>query len=603
MDGLGPINGEGSRRKSDMRISKRNGLLLLTLAVSAVFFAVAACAQATDIPREKTLRLIWGGSGGVGAAGQYTDHEIWNPYNLGTSHQNGALLFYEPLAYYSAFDDKTYPWLAERWEYNGDSTELTIFTRQGVTWSDGTPFSAADVAYTIEYLNDNGDKPSVRWASDVARDVESVAVVDDNTVRVSFVGPRPKFMYFMTYKYDIGIYMVPKHIFDGKDWAEFSHFDIDQGWPVTTGPWRVRATSAEQKVIDRADGWWAVDQGLVSQLPEVERIVYIPNPGEQQMAQSLIANNVDVTLDLRPATIQEVINQNPSIITHSGQEAPYGYVDWWPISLFFNDTQYPFDNRDVRWAISNYIDREDVIATGYGGSGTSYELPLPSYKPLLPYKEVISDLLEEYDTLEFSPEKGDRRLTNAGFTKDPEGIWRDSDGNSIKCDILGFGIFNDIGPVVASQLKAQGIESSYANPPDAGDRQIAGDISCAMRGHGGSVRDPYFTMRLYQSSSQLSQGEHQANFYKWSNPTWDRVTDEAGTTPIEDVERLKELWREGMEVWLPELPDVQLVEWYHRIPMNQTYWTGYPTAQDPYTNGAFWHLTFQLILNNLRSTQ
>ena len=33
-------------------------------------------------------------------------------------------------------------------------------------------------------------------------------------------------------------------------------------------------------------------------------------------------------------------------------------------------------------------------------------------------------------------------------------------------------------------------------------------------------------------------------------------------------------WRRAMEIWLPELPDIQIQEWYHRIPMNTTYWTG-----------------------------
>ena len=54
-----------------------------------------------------------------------------------------------------------------------------------------------------------------------------------------------------------------------------------------------------------------------------------------------------------------------------------------------------------------------------------------------------------------------------------------------------------------------------------------------------------------------------------------------------------------MEIWLPELPDIPIQEWYHRIPMNTTYWQGWPTRDDPYVNGAFWHLTFQLVLNRL----
>ena len=563
--------------------------------------------EVRDIPRNRTLRMLWGGSGGVGTAGRYTDDSLWNPYNPGTSHQNGSQLFYEPLAYYSAFADEIIPWLAESWSYNGDSTELTINLRQGVTWSDGEEFNADDIVYTLELLRELGAE--VKWGSNVQATVSSTVKVDNFTVKMSFTVPQPKFMHFMTYKYDIGVYMLPEHIFRGKDIPAFTNFDIDKGWPISTSPWQVVATSPEQKVIDRRNSWWAVDQGLVDALPEVERIIYIPNPGETQMAAALITNEADTSLDLRPSTMKEVLSQNPKIITHSGVESPYGYVDWWPISLFFNDDEAPFDDPDVRWGISYLIDREQLVEVAYEGAGTIYPLPMPSggeYKGLARYKTVIDDLLVDLNPIEYNPAKGAARLEKAGFTKDSGGTWRDADGNSITCDIIGFGIFNDFGPVLAEQLKQAGIEATYSAPPDAGDRQVSGDFTCAMRGHGGSVKDPYFTMKLYQSSSELvavGAGGTLRNFYSWSNPEFDRLTDEAGKTPIEDTDTLEKLWRSAMEIWLPELPDVQLLEWYHRIPMNETYWTGWPTAENSYTNGAFWHMTFQLMLNNLKAVE
>jgi peptide/nickel transport system substrate-binding protein len=55
-----------------------------------------------------------------------------------------------------------------------------------------------------------------------------------------------------------------------------------------------------------------------------------------------------------------------------------------------------------------------------------------------------------------------------------------------------------------------------------------------------------------------------------------------------------------LAIFLDELPDCPVQQWLHRIPMNQTYWTGWPTQDDPYLNGAFWHLTFPLILHRLQ---
>ena len=57
---------------------------------------------------------------------------------------------------------------------------------------------------------------------------------------------------------------------------------------------------------------------------------------------------------------------------------------------------------------------------------------------------------------------------------------------------------------------------------------------------------------------------------------------------------------QAMEIWLPDLPDIQLVQNFHRIPMNTTYWKNWPTAENDYVNGAPWHLTFPIVLWNLQ---
>src|SRR4029450_10235625 len=140
-------------------------------------------------------------------------------------------------------------WLAESYKYSPDFKELTIKTRQGVAWSDGKPFSAEDVAFTLNSLKELGGK--VQRGIEVQRFVESAAATDATTVVVKFKIPAPRFFYFMTYKYDIGLYIVPKHIFQGQDWTTFRHFDPSKDWPVTTSPWKVAFSSPQQKVVDR----------------------------------------------------------------------------------------------------------------------------------------------------------------------------------------------------------------------------------------------------------------------------------------------------------------------------------------------------------------
>src|SRR5947207_7885397 len=236
-----------------------------------------AGADQPPIPRDRTLILVWGGR-----EGRWVDWDLWNPYSIGSNHQNGSNLIYEPLAYYSAFADKTQMWLAERYEFSPDFKRLTIKTRPGIRWSDGVPFSAEDVAYTLTTLRDLGAK--VRWGIDVQQFMQDARATDPSTVVVRFKVPAPRFFYFMTYKYDIGVYVVPKHVFQGQDWTTFKHFETAKDWPVTTSPWKVVFSSPQQKVVDRRDEWWAAKAGLAP-MPKVERNVWLPSAGEQQLAQ------------------------------------------------------------------------------------------------------------------------------------------------------------------------------------------------------------------------------------------------------------------------------------------------------------------------------
>ena len=81
----------------------------------------------------------------------------------------------------------------------------------------------------------------------------------------------------------------------------------------------------------------------------------------------------------------------------------------------------------------------------------------------------------------------------------------------------------------------------------------------------------------------------------------DKVVDEMAVTQSTDQATLLDQFTRAMNIWLPELPDIPIQQWYHRIPYNTTNWTGWPTKDNAFVNGAFWHLTFQLILNQLQA--
>lgn len=529
------------------------------------------------------------------------DFDNWNPYNLGGNHQTGSNLFFEPLSYYSAYADKEYPWLAESYAYSPDFKQLTIKTRSGIAWSDGKPFSAEDVAFTLNSLRDLG--PKVKWGVDVQQFVSEAKATDPNTVVVDFKAPAPRFYWQMTYRYDIGVYIVPKHIFDGQDWTSFKNFDIAKGLPVTTGPWKVVAASPDQKIMDRRNDWWAVKAGL-AKLPAPERMIYLPINDQTAVAQSLITNKVDYGA-LIMSNLKTVVEKNPKVTTFSGRKPPYGNMDWWPLSFYVNCSKPPFDNKDLRWAVSYALDRTRMINVAYGDNSgiLPSPLPMPQYPALQPYFDVTKQLRQQYDTTAYDPKKSEALMTKNGWKKGSDGIWADAQGKKLSFDITGWSFLSDIGPVVAQLLKQHGFDAKWTQPPDADSRFQKGDYVAAIYGHGGSVRDPYATLRLYQSATLAVPGAHEANFPKWSNKEYDKIVDEVYGTSMTEKDKLTSLFKKAMEIWLPELPDIQLNEFYHNIGMNQTYWTNWPSLDEPYINPASWHLTWELVLNNIKAVQ
>jgi peptide/nickel transport system substrate-binding protein len=546
----------------------------------------------TEIPREDTLIAVRGGT-----QGKFTEGDLlWNPYLPLANHQLAVQMVYEPLAVYSAFTDSFTMWLAESYEYNEDYSQLTVKTRPGILWSDGTPFTAEDVAWTFNKLVEVG--AGVKFGADVQIALESAEATDETTVVFNFVEPSPRFFEFISYKFDIGCFILPKHVFEGEDFLTFSHYDPARNYPITTAPWKVVFSAPEQKVLDRLESWWGADAG-VGKLPEPQRYIFLPDPGEQNLAAGVISNQYDISTGIQPATFETVFNGNDLTTTWTGRDVPYGNVDWWPHSLYLNNKADPWSDPNVRWAVSYYIDRDQIIEFGWNGASEPSTLFLPSYPGLAPFVEAAEPLFEQYPYLEYNPEKGDALLEAKGWSKDGDN-WVDEAGNQVELEIIGFFDFTSVGPIIVEQLNRAGIASTYAEPPDMFTRFFAGDYTGAMFGHGGSYSsDIYYSMRLYQSASTEIPGGHLANFSQWENADWDALTDELYRTSPTDMDAVMEIWNQGIALWLADYPDIQISQGIHRLPMNETYWTGWPTQDDPYINPAHFHLTFQMVMHRV----
>ena len=540
----------------------------------------------------------------AGTQGQYTDVGLANGYATGSKNGHRAVVgSFEPLFYYSAFADEVIPWLATGAEYNEDFTQLTVSIREGVEWSDGTPFTAGDVAYTFKMLKDNA--PLLRDSTIIRDWVESAEAVDAQTMVIKFFDPRPRFLFDKLYgKFDTGIWWVPEHIF--KDVTEvqgFGFYDLEKGWPVVTGPFNCVNWTPQQQIMDRRDDWWAAKIGF-AELPQIERVITIPVAGEERMSQMMINNEIDSSLDLRATTISQVVAQNPAVITHSGREKPFGYTDWWPTSIWFNHEDGPFADVNVRWAFSYSIDRQQMIDIGLEGSGILSQLPFPYYAPLMPYIEATAPLLEQYNTNEFNLEKAAERMAASGYEKDGEGFWV-KDGQRVEALMTGWpNLFEDIALLMTEQLRRAGFVAEYSTPADNGTRLSVGTAKVWLNGHGGSIADPFDTLDMYHSRYWAPIGEPTTFNSRYKNPEYDALLEAmAAMEPSPEDPAYMELYLKAVEIYLRDLIDAPIQQWLYRILMNTTYWTNWPTQDNNYVNGAFWHETVGLIFNRLQPTK
>lgn len=536
---------------------------------------------------------------GVGSVG------IANVYGGQGAQQQGCMM--EALFFYAVLADKTTNWLAESYEYNSDATELTVYLRKGIMWNDGVPFTAKDVAFTYNMLRDFA--PVLRDSATVKNTTQNVEALDDYTVKFTLMEQNYRYHFTMcTTRMDRSIYLVPEHIFSqfktGDEVAQWPQWDPDNGVvPVHTGPYQLVRTEEQFREYHLRYEWWAVDVGLMDRMPWPEAITFIPRPEDDIAAQLVMNDELDTTMGITPKLHPVAIEQEGDhVTTFTGHNKPYGYVDWWPTSLYFNCTEEPYTDSRVRWAVAYAIDQQMIVDVAWEGAGTVSNSPYPNYPGLVKYLDGAKDILEKYNVLEQDFDKVNALMTDAGFEKNADGFW-EKDGESFDCDVWANPPpWADIGPLAVEMLIQAGFPANHVSPPDVNTGKRDGRAKLFMDGHTASVWDPYLTMWTYHTKHIQPFGTHSGeNRSRWGNEEFDAIIEEMSRTNPADSDKMQDLFNKGMEIWYRELPEVPIVQWYHRILYNTTYWTGWPNADNPYNTGN-WHATFPITLWNIEPT-
>jgi len=162
-------------------------MLLIFILIATSWLVGCGGDRSSSVPRNRTL--IMDCSNFQACSGQILDYNAFNPFLLTGTTKTGWNFLYEPLYFYNAYSEKDnmIPWIATGHEYSDDYTELTIRIRPGVEWSDGQPWTAHDLVFTIDMLRNNA--PQLTFSTDMANWVASAVAVDSLTARIELTAP------------------------------------------------------------------------------------------------------------------------------------------------------------------------------------------------------------------------------------------------------------------------------------------------------------------------------------------------------------------------------------------------------------------------------
>ena len=332
---------------------------------------------------------------------------------------------FESLVYMTP-DYQIEPMLAESWEFIEPNT-WRISLRQGVTFHDGSDFTAEAVKYTMDRLAANG-------GGSIGVDENSTVVVNDYTVEITPSFTNRRMMQQIGHPNNS---ILPV----GLNPAETR---------IGTGPFReVEYVAGDHYTVEANPDYWG-------EAPGVSEITFQFYPDPTARLLALQAGDVDMITDVPRQSASQVEAIGASLIT--------GPVGAYEAMYFQIHGEEPYDlgqDPAVREAVSLAIDREQVIDSAWQGNAEPGTTMIPP--------AILGDYADLVEAPQYDPEAARQALEEAGWVEGEGGI-REKDGRRLTLTLInGYGSAADHGSVpelLQAQLAEIGVEVEIVQTPD-----------------------------------------------------------------------------------------------------------------------------------------
>jgi peptide/nickel transport system substrate-binding protein len=547
------------------------------------------------LPREQTLYFNgqqWGAVVG------------WNPYStnnnnamaIANQQDNARVIMFETPYLYNMLDGKQYPLLADGdFEWNADRTEISFKIKPAAHWSDGTPVTAEDIAYTwathVKYNTPVGSANKDYIDTIEAQDPQTVLVKAKLDASGKTVNPLLVSAYLSTN------YVIQKawtETLEKRVAGDATALMADPAEDVVySGPYHKYFADDTKVVYVRDDKYWGQDASMWGKLPAPKYLAHTIFKDNAAGSVALAKGEVDVSQQFNSNIQLLWLNYGLPISTYL-PEAPYSIGAMLP-TAFYNLNSPGLDQVAVRKAIAIAVDYPTIIANAMTNQSATFDQVPRSLMNPTPGEQAMYDhaAVKDLQWVGNDIEGAKKLLDDAGIVDTDGDGWREYKGQKLSYVATcpnGWSDWQAAIEVVAAAGKKIGIEitsnypewSVYQTVVTASDKPLPeeGYDIFMMWSDGAGPTQPWGRIRKMLSSEYVGMaGNWNGNWGQYSNPDADALIK---AIPAEtDPAKLKEMYTELVKLYLTEVPSFTLMyrpQTFHTV--NETVWTNFPHEGD-----------------------